>query len=99
MKCPNCGNEDLQINEAWDKNIDIPTWYKIVFWAVVVVLCLISFALYKLVNATLSGIILVLTIIMAIGARNAYFIWRKKERRKTHSKCICPKCGTTWYID
>ncbi len=84
MICPNCGNDHIQINEAWDKTIDIPTRYKVIYWVVVVFLGIFSLALFK-VNNNAGSWLLIITIILAVGARSAYYGWRKNQRKKSHS--------------
>ena len=33
------------------------------------------------------------------GGTNWYVQWKKEQKKKSHSKCICKRCGYTWYID
>lgn len=98
MKCPKCGCEDLQINESWDKTIDLPKKYKIWFWVGAVVIFFIAGGLagVNFIAGIVGGVILIGYI---GGGTNWYVQWKKEQKKKSHSKCICKRCGYTWYID
>lgn len=98
MKCPKCGNEDIQINEAWDKTIDLPRKYIAIFICVSIVLIIVTIALFD-VNIIAFIVGLVITMGFVGGGTNWYVQWKKQQKKKSHSKCICKKCGHTWYID
>lgn len=98
MKCPNCGNEEIIINEAYDKNIDYTLKFKILVIVSLIVGIIISLALIK-INAIVGGVFFFVFLIAFCAYLNYKIILRKRARRKSHSKCICKNCGYTWYLD
>lgn len=98
MKCEKCGCEDIQINEAWDKTIELPEKYKWLFVGGAILLVLVTVGLFN-VNFIAGLVGLILTVGYIGGGSTWYAEWRKTQKKKSHSKCICKHCGYTWYID
>lgn len=98
MICPECGCEDIQINEAWDKTIQLPTKYKAIYGVGSAVLVLLTAGFFN-VNFTAGMVSLVITIGFIGGGARWYGEWKKNQKKKSHSKCICKRCGNTWYLD
>lgn len=98
MECPNCNCTNIQINEAWDKTIDLPRKYKIIYGIIAGVLILLTAGFFKV--TFMAGIVsLILTVGFIGGGAQWYNSWKKDQKKKTHSKCICKHCGYIWYLD
>ncbi len=98
MMCPNCDNEDIALTEAYNKNLDYSLKFKVIVIGGLILGILFCIALFR-VNAT-AGIV---TFFVFGGCYGAYLNYkikaRTRARRQTHTKCICKRCGYTWYLD
>lgn len=98
MICPNCGNEDIAITEAYNKNLDFSLKFKVLTIGGFILGILFCLALFR-VNAT-AGVITFLVFGSCYCIYLNYKIKaRTRARRQSHSKCICKRCGYTWYLD
>lgn len=98
MKCPKCGSEDIEFTEAWDKNYDIDKKSKRIFIIVAVVLVIVTVGLFN-VNFVAGIVGLVITVGCIGGWFRWYEDWKKAQKKKTHTKCICKNCENIWYLD
>ncbi len=90
MKCPKCGNQDIEFKEGY-RGIN-----RVI--AILVLFCELGLSIvFLFVNGWIiaSVLLFLLAVITSIGYRIRQ-VWL---RRKSHTKAVCKQCGHTWFID